>query len=579
MNDGTSLRLPIRSRLVSRRFLRRSSLAFYVTTGALALDLAFPSALLGLCTTALQAGVVAWILGDVWRRKPWRAAPRGTAALLFGTLTVSGLFVLAKVDVLAEVFLGEVEAARAGEILRTYGAVVAIASSASLYERSSERMKFLSRLALRPVQTIVVSYAAAIVLGTLLLTLPFSLRETETASLFDALFVATSAVSVTGLSVVDIPATYSAFGLLVLLVLIQLGGLGIMFLFAAFAVLSGRKLTAKREHDLAETLGADAAWGFRRSLRFIVIVTLGVELVGALLLLPAMAGRELPSAVFHALFHSVSAFCNAGISSLAGGLAGASAGTLCVIASLAIVGGLGMPVLLSLWLRLRGSMRVLGLHAKLALWTTGILLAAGLLGFLGLEGSGALAGLSPLEKVGHALFLSASARTSGFQITSVHSMGPAALFWLMLLGLIGASPGSTGGGLKTTTFAVLALSVAAVLRRRSEVAAFGRTVPKEDILRAIALLWSGLFVLALGTLALLVLEPDRPLAAVFEAVNAFSTTGMTLGLTPELSPASRLVVMVLMVVGRLGAMTLLAAFFDRRRPAEVRYPAQHVQFG
>jgi trk system potassium uptake protein TrkH len=580
MNDGTSLRLPLWSRLVSRLFLRRSSLAFYVTTGAFALDLAFPSAHVGLFSTALQGGVVAWIVGDAWKRRPWRTSPLRTSAIVLATLAVSILFVLAKVDVLVEAFLGEVDAARAGEILRTYGAVVAAASGASLYERSSERMKFLSRLALRPVQTIVLSYAAAIVLGTLLLALPFSLRETETASLFDALFVATSAVSVTGLSVVDIPSTYSSFGLLVLIVLIQLGGLGIMFLFAAFAVLSGRKLTAKREHDLAETLGADASAGFRRSLRFIVIVTLGVEFVGALLLLPAMAARmDVPSAVFHALFHSVSAFCNAGISSLAGGLGDASAGTLCVIASLAIVGGLGTPVLLPLWLRLRGSLRVLGLHAKLALWTTAVLLAAGLLGFLALEGSRALGGLAPLEKVGHALFLSASARTSGFQITSIPSMSPATLFWLMLLGLIGASPGSTGGGLKTTTFAVLALSVAAVLRRRSEVAAFGRTVPKEDILRAVALLWSGLFVLAIGILLLLALEPDRPLAVIFEAVSAFTTTGMTLGLTPELSPAARLVVMGLMVVGRLGALTLLAAFFDRRRPAEVHYPAQHVQFG
>lgn len=158
-------------------------------------------------------------------------------------------------------------------------------------------------------------------------------------------------------------------------------------------------------------------------------------------------------------------------------------------------------------------------------------------------------------------------------------MSPAALAWLIFLGLVGASPGSTGGGLKTTTFAVLALSVVAVLRRQSEVVAFGRAVPKEDILRAVALLFCGLSVLALGTTALLALEPERPLAAIFEAASAFSTTGMTLGLTSKLSPASRLVVMLLMIVGRLGPLTLLAAFFDRRRPAEVHYPAQHVQFG
>jgi len=560
------------------KFVGRPSRAAALATGAaLLFDVVSPYVELHVSTTLVQATVVAWIVRDALARRPWRNAPARTTSVVLATILVSVLFVAAKLDVLLEHLLGDVEPARAAELLRTYGVVASIASLAALYERSPARMEFLSRFALRPVQTIVVSYATTIVVGALLLALPFSLRETEDASLFDALFVATSAVSVTGLSVVDIPATYSGFGLFVLLVLVQLGGLGIMFLFAAFAVLSGRKLSARSEHDLVEAMGAEASTGFGRALRFIVLVTLGVEFVGAILLLPSMAERvEIPAAAFHALFHSVSAFCNAGISTLPEGIGGVGAEGLVTIATLAVVGGLGTPVLFPLWLRLRGVQKLLGLHARLALATTAILLVVGALGLLLLNG---IEGDSILEKLGHALFLSASARTSGFHLASVQSMSPAALAWLMLLEIVGASPGSTGGGLKTTTFAVLALSVVAVLRRQSEVVAFGRAVPKEDILRAIALLFCGLFVLAVGSLLLLALEPERPLAAVFEAVNAFSTTGMTLGLTPELSPASRLVVMLLMIVGRLGPLTLLAAFFDRRRPVEVHYPAQHVQFG
>lgn len=550
------------------------------TAFALLLDLFVPSSLVGSFATLLQTGVISALVLDLLARKPWRSAPWRATLLEIGTLLVASAFVLAKIDVLVEAGIGAVPSARAVSILRSYGVVIALASGVAIGGRATERMAFLSRLALRPVQTIVLSYGVAIVLGTLLLSLPMSLRATEDVSLFDALFVTTSAISVTGLSVVHVPSTYSGFGLFVLMVLLQLGGLGIMSLFAAFAVLSGRRLSAKSEMELSEAVGGDSRVGFLRSLRFIVVVALGIECIGALLLLPSMLARmDAPAAAFHALFLSISAFCNAGVSALPDGVEGLSTPTLGVVALLVVLGGLGTPVLLPLWLRLRGGLHVLGLHAKLALATSLTLLAVGALGFLLLEGGRGFSAASWGESIGHSLFLSASARTSGFQIASLLEMSPAGLAWLGLLGLVGASPGSTGGGLKTTTFAVLTLSIVAVLRRRDEVTAFGRTVPKEDILRAMALLWSALALLVLGVLALLAIVPERPLAAAFEAVNAFTTTGMSLGLTPELPPAGRIVVMMLMIVGRLGPLTLLAAFFDRRSPAGVHYPSQHVQFG
>ena len=494
-------------------------------------------------------------------------------------LAVAVAFVASKVEVIYEGILGAIEVEAAAEVLRSYGAVVLISSAALLWSRSGDRLAILSRLELRPVQTVVLSFGLAVVTGTLLLSLPVSVTSTDRVSVFDSFFMATSAVCVTGLSVVDLGATYSRFGQVVILFLIQAGGLGIMALFAAFALIAGRRLSAKNEQELGEAVGAGQAVGMRRSLRFIVAFTFGFELIGILLLLPGLLRLHPEDGVFLSIFHAVSAFTNAGFAVMPGGVQTMGPGALAILSCLVVIGGLGAPVLGPIALLVRRRRKGLGLHAKLALWTTAALLVVGFSGILLFESSHSRAGASFLERIGNAAFLSVIARTAGFDVVGAEALSPAGAVWMMLLMLIGASPGSTGGGLKTTTFAVLFLSLVAVLGRRRDVTAFRRTVPQEDVLRAIALVWSGLSILAAGILLLLATQDLPPFALLFEAFSAFSTTGMSLGVTGELSASGRLIVMALMFVGRLGPLALLAAFFDRRDKGRISYPTQHVEFG
>lgn len=551
-----------------------------VVAAALPVDLAFAHTRAGaLTTTAMLLSAAFWLMVDFIRRRCWRTVRPGAVAVEISTLAVVLLFAAARIPVVYDLYAGAVSGDVAAHVLRGYSVVVFVACGASLWGRSPDRLALLSRLEFKPVQTVVLSFGLAIVVGTLTLSLPFSVTGTEHISVFDALFMATSAVCVTGLGVVELSATYSLFGQTVILLLVQAGGLGIMFLFAAFAVLSGRRLSVRSEQELGEAAGTTGEGGLRRMLFFILISTFVVEAVGAVLLWPAMQSAGVPTPLFQAIFHAVSAYCNAGFTTLAGGLSGLGGGAYAVLAVLVVVGGLGAPVLVPLINLARRRRGPMPLHAKLALWTSAALLVVGFTGLLLFESGASLAGPGFFERLGSALFLSASVRTAGFSPVAPESMSQAGLLWLMMLMLVGASPGSTGGGLKTTTFAVLGLSLWAVLRRRDEVTALGRRVPTEDVLRAFALAWSGLTVLAFGTLVLLAVEDLPPMALVFEAFSAFSTAGMTLGLTPELSGAGRAVVILMMFVGRLGPLTLLAAFIDRRSLARVRYPSQHVQFG
>lgn len=551
-----------------------------VVVAALLIDLMFAHTRAGaLAATVLLVSASFWLLADFVRRKCWRVARPGAVAVEVSTLAVVLLFATARLPVVYGLYAGTVTGEVAGQVLRGYGVVVFLACCASLWERSADRLALLSRLELKPVQTVVLSFGLAILVGTLVLSLPFSVTGPEHISVFDALFVATSAVCVTGMSVVDLAATYSLFGQMVILLLVQAGGLGIMFLFAAFAVLSGKRLSVRSERDLGEAAGATGEGGLRRMLLFILVSTFAVEAVGAMLLWPAMQSAGVERPVFQAVFHAVSAYCNAGFTTFSGGLPELGAGAYTLIAALVVIGGLGAPVLaplMNLALRRRGPMP---LHPKLALWTSAALLVGGFTGIVLFESAASLVKPGFFERIGSAMFLSASVRTAGFNLMSFESMSQAGLMWLMMLMLVGASPGSTGGGLKTTTFAVLGLALWAVLRRQDEVTAFGRRVPTEDVLRAFALAWSGLTVLAFGTLVLLAVEDLPPMALLFEAFSAFSTAGMTLGVTPQLSGVGRVVVMVMMFVGRLGPLTLLAAFLDRQSHARVRYPSQHVQFG
>jgi trk system potassium uptake protein TrkH len=325
----------------------------------------------------------------------------------------------------------------------------------------------------------------------------------------------------------------------------------------------------------------------RNQIWTILLVTLTAEGIGTVLLLLAWADHPAVGKVpFAALFHAVSAFCNAGFSTLPQGLVPFRGHwpTNLVMATLIVVGGVGFPVLHGLAhairLRLRGQGRGrLSLHTRLALITTALLLAGGIVTVLVLEGAGALAQLDWPERLLAAGFQSVTARTAGFSTLEVGLLRPATLWVLMVLMFIGGCPGSTAGGIKTTTAATMATTLWATVQGRDRVEAFGRTIPGEQVAKALALVGISLGTVSLGTLALLAGQRGEPLGLTFEAVSAFGTVGLSTGVTPGITAWGKLLIMGLMFVGRTGPLTLGFALAARERRSRVIYPTEKVMIG
>lgn len=531
---------------------------------------------------ALEAVAAAFLFVDVRRRRYGVAegARRRRGAFVNLLLCATQILALgAMVHMLVRWIVGDATARFATDAIGTYTVVVYGASIAILLFRRRTVTVLTAELDIRPLQTVCLSFGLAILAGTLLLSMPWSLAVEEQVSLTDALFTATSAVCVTGLSVVDVGTHYSRVGQTVLLLLVQAGGVGIMAMYAVFATVMVRHLPGRDEAALGAAVGIDRPGALMESLRFIVATTVLIELSGAGLLWACL--RSWPDAGWVATFHAVSAFNNAGFSTFPDSLASLHdrPAPLAVMAALIVLGGLGYPVLAVLAGRLAPRGFRQGLHARVVLATSALMIGFGFVGLLALEGRGTLAGRRGGERLWVALFESVTARTAGFNVADTARLSPAGANLEMLLMLVGASPGSTGGGLKTTTVAVLSLSLVAVLRRRNEVSVFRRTLPNEDVLRAAALVFAALAMLAGGVLLLLYLEPHAPIAVVFEAVSAFTTTGLSMGITPRLSDAGRWVIVGLMFAGRVGPLALLAAFLERRERGRYRYPTERVLFG
>lgn len=423
-----------------------------------------------------------------------------------------------------------------------------------------------------PARLLLLSFAVLIAVGTLgLRTLP-GLYRGEPLSWVDALFTATSAVCVTGLIVVDTATHFSPLGQAFLLVLLQLGGLGILT-FATVAILAmGRRLSLRHRTVVAQ--GADLVpdIDFRHVLRGVLTFTFVFEGVGAALLWVAWARPLGPGpALWAAIFHSVSAYCNAGFSIFSDSLVGfqESPGVLAVVMVLITVGGLGFLTLTELRAvlarRKNEPRRRVSLQTRVVVVTTIALLAAGWVAYTVLEWGGALGGMGPLHRVVNGLFMSVTARTAGFNTVDYGEVTPAAGMVTMLLMAVGGSPGSTAGGMKTTTFAVLILAVYARFRGRNEVALGGRAVTDEAVHRAQVLWVAGSVLMAVAMVVLSATELGDPsgrggfLGMLFEAVSAFNTVGLSMGVTSEMGTAGKGVLIVLMYLGRVGPMAMAAA--------------------
>lgn len=444
------------------------------------------------------------------------------------------------------------------------------------------------------------SFLFLIVSGTLLLRLPACRAATgnaapESAPWNVAVFTATSAVCVTGLIVEPTGSYWSTTGHAVILTLIQLGGLGILTFGAFVAVLSSRQSWRFREAStLRELLDSDSTLSSRKLLRTILFFTLVSEAIGAVCLL-GLWTEDTP--VWHSVFHSVSAFCNAGFSLRDDGLLGMAGHwqVSAVMTSLIILGGLGFAVVQDLAQFVRRGRgrtgRILGagsavrrrlsVHSRLVLVTGALLLALGSCGFFALESLQATSGRGDGSLLLDAWFQSVTFRTAGFNTMDHESLHPASKLLAIFLMFVGAAPGSTAGGVKTVIIALIVLDLFAVLRGRDCVEVFGRSIPAHQVARALAVIGAGLTVVltTAGLLMIFEQDPARSLDYLFEATSAFATVGVSAGITPTLTLPSRIVIIVVMFLGRIGPITLLLAMSGQSDSARYRFPEERVSLG
>jgi trk system potassium uptake protein TrkH len=442
------------------------------------------------------------------------------------------------------------------------------------------------RRGLSPPQLIALSFASAIAVGTLVLALPLAHVPGARIGWLEALFTATSAVCVTGLVVVSTGDDFNAVGQAVIMVLIQMGGLGVLTVGTLLAFVTGRRLQFRERLNLQTQLSAVQVGGVVRLVRRIAALVLAVELVGALALYPRLvAGEGWGAGAWQAIFHSVSAFNNAGFSLYDDSLARYVDDPLVnlVVLGLVVLGGLGFVVVVNLAARYRQARRApLSLHTKLALSATAALVASGTLLVLSLEWTntstlGALpVGVRPLA----ALFQAITPRTAGFNTLDYASMEQATLLVTMLLMFIGGNPGSTAGGIKTVTFVVLVGSAWSLSRGRGELQVFGRRLPVETAVRAGVITLTSFMIVATALTLLSITDPGfGMLRLAFETFSAFGTVGLSMGITPDLSAPGKLIIIVLMFVGRLGPLTLGLALLEAQPERRLQYPAEDVVVG
>lgn len=438
------------------------------------------------------------------------------------------------------------------------------------------------RRGLPPPAWVALSFLGLILAGTLLLKLPFATPDERPIGWIDALFTSTSASCVTGLVVRDSASGFTGFGQSVLLLLIQVGGLGVMTFSLLYLVLGGRASVEQRVL-VEQTLVGAANLRPGHLLRVVFLFTIACEAAGAALLFPLFSGR-LDDAAWQSIFHSVSAFCNAGFSLLPDSLARfrADAGVNLVVMALIVLGGLGFLIVTDL-LRHRGRWRPLALHTKLAVAVSATLVVAGAAGFWLVESRRSLAGLGAGEQALASLFQSVTARTAGFNTIDFAALSPATLLGMIALMFVGGSPGSCAGGIKTTTAATLLLTLRAELAGRRFVNVFGRTLPRSAVAAAFAVTTSALLAANAGLFVLLATEssssdPKHFSDLAFESISALATVGLSTGVTPTLEPGSKLVLVALMFLGRVGPLTL-AAVLAGRRVDDWRHPTETVMIG
>ncbi|MBT9313701.1 TrkH family potassium uptake protein [Leptothoe kymatousa] len=440
-------------------------------------------------------------------------------------------------------------------------------------------------------RTVCVGFLTVIAVGTLLLMLPLATATGEWNSPIVALFTATSAVCVTGLIVVDTGSYFSPLGQGIILLLIQLGGLGYMTATTLLLLLLGRRLGLKDRLAIQQSLDTAELSSAASLIKSIIAMTLIFELSGAFLLLPRFSadygsGRSL----WLSLFHSISAFNNAGFSLFADSLVGyaRSPWVSGIIAVLVIIGGIGYQVIMELFIWLRDRIRgkrkhqVFSLHFKVVTSTSLALLAVGTLAFFAVEFfNPATLGPEPFNmKLLEAGFQSVIMRTAGFNSIDIGSMRTSSLFIAIALMFIGASPGSTGGGIKTTTVRILLNCTRTVLKGEDEVLAYQREIPDKRVLKAVGVVVASGMTVVLVTILLSLTDPGiKFIDLMFEAVSAFATVGLSTGITAQLSTMGQCVIIATMYIGRVGILLMMSALLGDPKPSTIHYPEEDLLVG
>jgi len=435
-----------------------------------------------------------------------------------------------------------------------------------------------------PPQILAMGYAVMVLIGTLLLMLPISNTTGQPLPLIDAFFTATSAVCVTGLVVVDTGTFFSTFGQVVILVLIQIGGLGFMTMATLFALVFQRRISLRDRLLLQEAMNQGSVEGIVRLIRRVLYYSLAIEAAGALLFAARLAfDMPLGRALYYGIFHSVSFFNNAGFDIFGDfrSLTDYADDPIMNLTAMALIvlGGLGFIVLSDL-ADFR-SKKKLSMHSKVVLATTGFLILLGFVVILIFEWSntGTLGRFGWNGKFWSAMLQSVTPRTAGINSVDLTALHHSTQFMLLILMFIGASPGSTGGGIKTTTFAVTIGAMIAMMRGREDVVFFRQRLARERILKALTIILLALALVIAVSMILSATEDHDFIVILFETTSAFGTVGLSLGLTPELSTFGKVMIALTMFAGRVGLLTLVYALKPKKSTEKFRYPEGKIIIG
>lgn len=448
-----------------------------------------------------------------------------------------------------------------------------------------ESLKILKKTKFSEVQVLALGFFIVIFIGGTILSLPISSASGEATNFLDSIFTATSATCVTGLVTVDTGTHWNLFGQTVIMILIEIGGLGFMSFATFISVLIGRRITLKSRLLMQEAMNTFNIQGLVKMLKKVMLFTFIIQFIGALILSTQLIPEfGVARGIYISIFSSISTFCNAGFD-LFGNFNSYTAYydnsiILLTVSALIAIGGLGFIVLLELYNY--KSTKKLSLHAKVVLLITTILIVGGTIVMFILEynNPNTIGNMNIKDKIVNSIVASISPRTAGINSIPIDKMTTTSKFITVILMFIGGSPGSTAGGLKTSTFGIILCTAISVIKGKENADIFGRTIPRGLQLKAVTLLIIGMGLVTTVTMALTIAEPNEAfLDVLYEATSAFGTVGLTTGVTQRLSEPGKIIIIMLMYLGRVGPLTVVMALISRKKGTNYKYPEGKILIG